>query len=583
MSIYKTFNIEEIALRTYNYMENMVDMNYLPYFNVFMGEPSEAAHDWPDYGDVMTRALQSLIMTRQMTGERSFIEDIWIEKATDWINPTSRLLINPPDGIQHPTAELGAACLTLYAFATLYDMNQDEETKNICERMVDGIYNKWDKNNLDELPWKGFVIKSLMTVYHTTGYKKALELSGQISKFVLDSDTYSPDNNFAHGGHMHGLLRSLVGIADYALTAKEPVMYSRVLSIYQYVLSLSVGCGFLPEYVGINDIVACETCALMDFMGLTITLANHGHPEYYDIAEKLLRNHLVESQLTDGSWLGCDTSKTDTDQITYRNIGYRMVGGWAGWSSPNHFLAAEETLDNVWGEGPLLGKVRAFQNCCGGSGGHALFIAWKNASRFTNETLSVNLHIDKLLPEAEIRGYQPYKGLTTIKLKSNCDVKIRIPNFTSAEDMKISINNKDIPVSTSYSKIIPTHFNINNTNSTITSLGNYITIKNCKSNWFIEISYPLPVFTEKFTIGHKGRNQYEYTATWKGDTVIEMKPSAYNQSTGYSQPNQKETKVYYGKEGFGKLYERAHLLCEIEPELAKLGLDNGKLDFWYIK
>jgi len=56
-------------------------------------------------------------------------------------------------------------------------------------------------------------------------------------------------------------------------------------------------------------------------------------------------------------------------------------------------------------------KTRVFQNCCGGSGMHALFIAWKNAARFDKGTLSVNLHIDKLMPQAEIRGYQPVQGV----------------------------------------------------------------------------------------------------------------------------------------------------------------------------
>ena len=78
-----------------------------------------------------------------------------------------------------------------------------------------------------------------------------------------------------------------------------------------------------------------------------------------------------------------------------------MVGGYSGWTSPTHILAAREELH--WGGPELRGKTRAIQNCCGGSGTHGLFIVWKNASRFENDTLSVHLHIDKLLPQAEIR------------------------------------------------------------------------------------------------------------------------------------------------------------------------------------
>jgi hypothetical protein len=175
----------------------------------------------------------------------------------------------------------------------------------------------------------------------------------------------------------------------------------------------------------------------MDYLGLAVTLANHGHPEYWGDVERISRNHLIESQVKDPSWLKSDPAREDTEQFTWRDLGERMLGGYAGWSSPNHILAYKETLNAQWGGPELRNKTRAFQNCCGGSGTHALFIAWKNASRFEDGCLSVNLHIDKLLPQAEIRCYQPYKGLLTIKLKESCKVKVRIPEFVDPMHMEM--------------------------------------------------------------------------------------------------------------------------------------------------
>ena len=94
-----------------------------------------------------------------------------------------------------------------------------------------------------------------------------------------------------------------------------------------------------------------------------------------------------------------------------------------------HILAAREEL--LWGGPELRGKTRATQNCCSGSGTDAFFIVWKNCSRFEHGTLSVHMHIDKLLPQAEIRCYQPYRGLLTIDLKASCKVRVRIPNFAN--------------------------------------------------------------------------------------------------------------------------------------------------------
>ena len=193
---------------------------------------------------------------------------------------------------------------------------------------------------------------------------------------------------------------------------------------------------------------ATETCALMDYLGLAVTLANHGHPEYWGDVERVVRNQLIENQARNLTWLKDGSGRPDTAQFTWRDIAGRMEGGWAGWSSPTHFLAACETLGHHWGGPELHDKTRAFQNCCGGSGMHALFIAWKNAARFENGTLSVNLHIDKLLPQAEIRGYQPFKGLLTIQLREACTVRVRVPDFVEPKDLMVEVNGAKVAAKT---------------------------------------------------------------------------------------------------------------------------------------
>ena len=40
----------------------------------------------------------------------------------------------------------------------------------------------------------------------------------------------------------------------------------------------------------------------MDFVGLGVTLANNGHPEYWGDVERMVRNQLLENQVADASW-----------------------------------------------------------------------------------------------------------------------------------------------------------------------------------------------------------------------------------------------------------------------------------------
>jgi hypothetical protein len=303
----------------------------------------------------------------------------------------------------------------------------------------------------------------------------------------------------------------------------------------------------------------------MDYIGLGVTLANNGHPEYWGGIERLVRNHLVESQAVDNSWLVSDPDSKDNDQFTHREIGERMVGAYAGWSSPTHFLACKEFLH--WGGPELRGKARAFQNCCGGSGTHAYYIAWKHASCFADGVLSVNMHLDKLLPQAEVRCLQPWRGLLTIALKADCDVRAHIPDFACKEEVRVSVDGKD------------TQFAVS---------GNFLRLAGRKAGERIEVRYPVPVRTEKVTIGNRraagavegALNQYSYRVTWKGDTVIRMAPVGRMPGTGYSDFEKTRVALYYGEEGPGRLYRREHMLADAEPAKASLHEDRSPVDYW---
>lgn len=556
----QTFALETYVRRSYNYLTRLVDKDGLPYFNVFWTDPAEAAHDWPDFGDVMSRQLQAAIMARHMTGEEVSTEKVWYRKVLSYLDPATGLLFRPKTNYSEHVADIGDQALTLYALVTAYLDNGEESLRQTIFKMVNSLVEgSMTHSNF----WNGFIIKSLMVCARHIDYEPALRFASKLVRRVFnESYFFTPDNHFQHGGHMHGNLRTLVGAADYALYTGDPVIYSRVDALYRYVRSESTRFGFIPEVIGRKgDIVSCETCALMDYLGLAVTLANHGHPEYWGDVERVARNHLVESQVTDSSWLRSDPTREDTLQFTWREVGERMIGGYAGWSSPTHILAAKETLNAHWGGPELRDKTRAFQNCCGGSGTHAFFIVWKNAARFAEGTLSVNLHMDKLLPQAEIRGYQPYQGLLTIRLREACRVRARIPEFVAPYEMQVASDRGEVKAR---------------------AWGNYLELGEHLAGETLQVRYPLPVWEEESVIGNPGFRQYRYRVTWKGDTVVKMEPLGNDYATGYSDFDKKEVPIFYSRVGPGPLYRREHLLHAAEPTLTPLHVDSGTLDFWFI-
>jgi hypothetical protein len=176
--------------------------------------------------------------------------------------------------------------------------------------------------------------------------------------------------------------------------------------------------------------------------------------------------------------------------------------------------------------------------------------------------LSVHLHWDKLLPQAEIRCLQPYQGLLTIQLRQACKVRVRIPEFVDPKEMAASSSRGRIKA---------------------TAWGNYLELGDQPSGENLRVTYPVPVRLEEISIGNPGYRQYRYAVTWKGDTVVRMKPIGEQTTRGFSDFDNKPVEVYYGVDGPGPLYQREQMMEQSEPAPAKLHLDDGSLDFWFLQ
>jgi hypothetical protein len=97
------------------------------------------------------------------------------------------------------------------------------------------------------------------------------------------------------------------------------------------------------------------------------------------------------------------------------------------------------------------------------------------------------------------------------------------------------------------------------------------------------VAYPLPIRTEDIVVGNPGFRQWRYRATWKGDTVVRMEPVDNDVESAYSDFDKAEAGVFYGRKGPGQLYQRDHMLQDVEPSQANLHPDDdGRLDFWKV-
>jgi hypothetical protein len=174
-----SFTLESYAANSVNYLENLVDADGLPYFNVFWTQPAEAAHDWPDFGDVMSRQWQGAVMLRRMAGREAATEQVWRRKVLSLIDPSDALLHRPATSYSKPVADWGDASLTLYALVTAAVDSGDDILRQAAQKMAEGMLNGLRSGRF---PGNGFAIKSLMVAARLLGCEAGLEAAGPGSR-----------------------------------------------------------------------------------------------------------------------------------------------------------------------------------------------------------------------------------------------------------------------------------------------------------------------------------------------------------------------------------------------------------------
>ncbi len=245
----QTLALETYVKRSFNYYTNMVDARGVLYFNIFWTDPAEAAHDWPDSGDVTARQLQAVIMARRMTGIELPIEKKWREKILAQLNPVTGLIHRPTTHYSQGdegVSEIGDQALTLYALVTAYLDNGEAALRRAIQKMLEGLQQHYENSAETVSALKhGFIIKSLMVCTRLMPSDFALHLAQTlVKKIFTDPQIFPSSNIFPRGAHMHTYLRTLVGAADYAIYTNDSNLYTRVEALYRHVKSLTTRLDF---------------------------------------------------------------------------------------------------------------------------------------------------------------------------------------------------------------------------------------------------------------------------------------------------------------------------------------------------
>ena len=177
-------------------------------------------------------------------------------------------------------------------------------------------------------------------------------------------------------------------------------------------------------------------------IGLALKLSAAGWGDYWDDADRWIRNQFAENQLLQADWVyqvaggelrpcAYPTSTSAIDPVTETGdrVPERNVGGFAGWPTAND-----------WYVGHGLGMMM----CCTGNGSRALYYIWEHILSCKDEVLSINLLLNRPSTWADVHSHLPYTGRVEVLVKKNCSLlRVRISDWVKLEEVGCTINGKN--------------------------------------------------------------------------------------------------------------------------------------------
>lgn len=258
----------------------------------------------------------------------------------------------------------------------------------------------------------GMMLHSLVKRWEIANDEVALDLARGMANFLTGVSRYF-NYKGEFFGHVHSAVWVASGLVRLGRLTNNDNYLSKGHQIYKYVKSISSSFGWVPEYAQWHPMSEehSETCCIKDMIECSLELIDAGFDEYWDVVNNYVRNQLIEHQIRDGDFISTDNSRKDTEEITYRDINKRVVGGFSGGGEPNSIS---------------LLRFRSIAGCCAGTAPQALYLAWKRSSVENNGIITVNLPFDKENEKVKVETGYPNEGWMRVTSGKDCELRIRI-------------------------------------------------------------------------------------------------------------------------------------------------------------
>lgn len=323
-------------------------------------------------------------------------------------------------------------------------------------------------------------IGPLVKIFRATGERSALDLAKLLASKVVEEFFQSNGayDRQKFGSHTHSTTCVMSSLAQLADLTNDLSLIKRVKKFYDHGLwDIRDEIGWVIENsdpTSPPDRGECNNTG--DILETALILGRRGYHEYYQDAERIIRGHLLPSQLRDNSFIKEPENPLNKDGL--HEIAARHLGAF-GFPAP-------------YGHYPLdIERVSFNMDIVGGTVG-SLCEAIREGITADSEGHKINLMFENKTPELFIKPNTKSGGISIVT-KRSIPLWVRIPTWVDTNTLSVTGVEKH--------KII----------------GDYVFVKKSHPNKPIKLSYAVP--TTKIILRHRTR---KIRTELRGDTVIRM-------------------------------------------------------------
>ena len=331
-----------------------------------------------------------------------------------------------------------------HALYPLIRFRNSDRAADLAERSIDALFELWNpekgwdirtiggRYGLHFLKSGSFVsglaraLGPLVKLYRATGNGRVLELAVVIREKLIE-ECYSEDGRYnreTFGTHSHSVTCVLSSLAQLADLNSDSILMNRVKTFYDNGLwELRDFLGWSTESTSPKKVNPDrgESNNTGDIVETALILGCWGWPSYYEDAERILRCHLLPSQLRDVSFVTEPPNPDGLDGL--RDVGPRHLGAF-GFPAPYGHKR------------PDSDRVGFNMDIVGGSVA-SLCEAYREAVRQDAAGQRVNLLFDHETEGIEVESPYTHPSLR-VRVKNPAPLWVRIPSWVDAGRLSVS-------------------------------------------------------------------------------------------------------------------------------------------------